>query len=90
MSSSDNKIYETQKGFIIERPERSRFCVYLWGVIDYDGIRERGLSETTFDYDTGLYTSLDHVGRYFANYFPERYKGREKALKAAKELLRIK
>ena len=85
--SSNEKLYETGKGFIIEHPERSSFSVFLWGITDFDGIRERALAETTFNYENGLYTSTDHVGRYYANYFPERYKGRAKALKAAKELL---
>ncbi len=81
------RLFETSKGFIIENPRESYFAVFERGVTDYDGIKDKSLSETRFNYANGLYQCWDCIGRYYANYFPDRYKGREKALAAAKALI---
>lgn len=85
---ADDKLFENENGYAIDKISENRIEVYEYTLGDYERIKDSAVAETWINYETGLYQSWSSTG-YFANYI-DLYKVKDVAIMEAKRLLKIK
>lgn len=86
LKKNENLIKATKKGYITENPKEKRICIYKYSVANYDGIIDKSISETWFNYETGLFQEWTGYGNHYANYY-DKYKDRNVVIEKANNMI---